>query len=437
MDNNKIKIIYDFSVLGTSLHPTGIPRVIEEMAIGLCRHPECELIFCADKNSFLNIKKYLESVDCFPGYRLSKPDIFLNFSFLAFYAGYCYNRERELKAVIKGGGQHRSWLKFRKRFFHYARKTLGSLIINNMSREDLRTADIYHLMYPKLPEYVRRYGNLSIFQTIHDIIPILYPQYCSDGSARLIKKHIEWLSRKDFLLCVSHSAKNDLLNYSNKFDPERVFVIHLAASKKFHLCEFPEEIRAVKAKYKIPEDNRYILSVATFDPRKNLHLLIRSFAGLVASEKINDMFLVLVGCLGWGYEKIFQEIADNPEIKDRIIITGYVDDTDLSPLYTGALAFVYPSAYEGFGLPPLEAMQCGAPVITSNTSSLPEVVGDAGIMVEPNDVAGLSEAIRKVYGSESLRADMSRRSRERTKLFSWEKCVDQTVAAYKKAISMK
>ena len=128
----------------------------------------------------------------------------------------------------------------------------------------------------------------------------------------------------------------------------------------------------------------------------------------------------------------------NPnEIRNKIIITGYVDDIDLSPLYTGALAFVYPSIYEGFGLPPLEAMQCGAPVITSNTSSLPEVVGDAGIMVEPDDVTGLSGAIYKIYSSEFLRENMSKRSRERAKLFSWEKCVEQIVAAYKKAITMR
>ena len=112
-------------------------------------------------------------------------------------------------------------------------------------------------------------------------------------------------------------------------------------------------------------------------------------------------------------------------------------DLTAAPLYTGALVFVYPSVYEGFGLPPLEAMQCGTPVITSNTSSLPEVVGDAGIMVAPDDAAGLSGAIHKIYSSESFRENMSRRSRERAKLFSWEKCVEQTVAAYKKAITMR
>ena len=432
-----MKVICDVSLLGCSCM-TGVPRVVEEVAIGLCRHPECETIFCSEKNRYSSVKKYLENnVGSFPEYRLSKPDIFLNFSFLAFCVGYCYNRERELKAMIKGGGQHDSRLKFRKRFFNHTRKILSSLIINNVSREDLGTADIYHVMYPCIPKSVRRYNNLSFLHTVHDLIPVLYTQYIPDSSNRLIKKYLDWISEKDFVLCVSHSTRNDLLNYKRRLDPEKVLVTHLAASERFYPCEFPEEVKAVKIKHGIPGDGRYILSVATFDPRKNLHLLIRSFAEVIKSEKINDLFLVLTGRLGWNYKNIFQEVEDNPEIKDKIIITGYVDGADLSPLYTGALAFVYPSIYEGFGLPPLEAMQCGVPVITSNTSSLPEVVGDAGIMVEPNDVAGLSAAIHKVYKSGSLRADMSRRSRERARLFSWEKCVDQTVAAYKKAIAMR
>ena len=432
-----MKVICDISLLGRRC-VTGVPRVVEEVAIGLFRHPECEIIFCADKNSYPYVKKYLESSGCFPEQKLSKPDTLLPFPFFIPYIRYCSEKRRELKAIIKGGSKHKLILKVYKELLNYTRKAAGFFIINNMSRKDLGTANIYHLMYPNIPRYVRRYDNLSVFQTIHDIIPILYPQYIPDGSARLIKRYIDWLSGKDFLLCVSHSTRNDLLNYNRRLDPEKVLVTHLAASEKFYSCESPEEIKTVKKKHKITEDGRYILSVATFDPRKNLHMLIRSFAQLIASEKIKDLSLVLTGRLGWNYRKIFQEIENTPlEIRNKIIMTGYVADADLSPLYTGALAFVYPSIYEGFGLPPLEAMQCGVPVITSNTSSLPEVVGDAGIMIEPDDVVGLSGAIYKIYRSESFREKMAGRSRERAKLFLWEKCVDQTVAAYKKAISTR
>ncbi|MFH2069021.1 MAG: glycosyltransferase family 1 protein [Candidatus Omnitrophota bacterium] len=431
-----MKIICDISILGRH-RMTGVPRVIEEITRGLFYHPECELIFCADKNSYLYAKKYLESIDYFSGYTLSKPDTILPFLFLTSCIRSSSGRIKELKSIIKNGGRHKFILKAGKELLNYTRKGAGFFIISDISRKDLMSADIYHLMYPNLPRYVRRYDNLSFFQTIHDIIPILCPQYIPDGSGRLIKSYINWLAEKDFLLCVSNSTRNDLLNYNRKVNPDRVFVTHLAVSGKFCPCESPEEIERVKRKYKIPKGSRYILSVATFDPRKNLDILIRSFVRLIELERISDLSLVLVGRLGWGYEKIFQEIEDNSGVRDRIIITGYVDDVDLSPMYTGCLAFVYPSAYEGFGLPPLEAMACGAPVITSNTSSLPEVVGGAGIMVAPGDADGLSEAICKICRSESLRQDMSRRSLERAKLFSWEKCVDQTVAAYKKALAMK
>jgi glycosyltransferase involved in cell wall biosynthesis len=122
-------------------------------------------------------------------------------------------------------------------------------------------------------------------------------------------------------------------------------------------------------------------------------------------------------------------------VRDRIVMTGYVAEDDLAPLYSGALAFVYPSLYEGFGLPPLEAMQCGTPVITSNTSSLPEVVGDAGIMVDPLDQDALCDALSRVHGSAALRRELSRRSLARARQFSWERCIDQTLAAYRTALS--
>ena len=144
---------------------------------------------------------------------------------------------------------------------------------------------------------------------------------------------------------------------------------------------------------------------------------------------------MLVGTQGWDYNDIFEEIFKHEDIKKRIIITGYIPDEDLAALYSGALAFVYPSFYEGFGLPHLEAMQCGVPVITSNTCSLPEVVGDAGIMVDPTDADALCHSMLEIYNKSSLREAMSLKSIERAKQFSWEKCTQETLAAYKTALS--
>jgi glycosyltransferase involved in cell wall biosynthesis len=155
---------------------------------------------------------------------------------------------------------------------------------------------------------------------------------------------------------------------------------------------------------------------------------------VVLGERIDDLYLVLTGVQGWHFDQIFEEIANADEVRDRIILTGFVPDGDLAPLYSGALAFVYLSLYEGFGLPPLEAMQCGTPVITSNTSSLPEVVGDAGIMIAPTDGDALCQALLDLYNDPALGQAMSRKSLERAKLFSWEKTVERTIDAYKLAL---
>jgi glycosyltransferase involved in cell wall biosynthesis len=154
----------------------------------------------------------------------------------------------------------------------------------------------------------------------------------------------------------------------------------------------------------------------------------------VREQSLHELRLVLVGAKGWDYDRIFEVIESFDIPRSYIILTGYVADEDLAALYSGALAFIYLSLYEGFGLPPLEAMQCGVPVITSNTSSLPEVVGDAGIMVDPRDENAICQSIFDVYRDQSLRDQMSRRSIERAQLFSWDRTVHETIAAYKLAI---
>ena len=193
-------------------------------------------------------------------------------------------------------------------------------------------------------------------------------------------------------------------------------------------------LEQVRKKFGIP-NGPYILSLSTLEPRKNIAQTIRCFVRLLEQEKIDDLSLVLVGSKGWDYDSIFEEIAASPKIRDRIIVTGYAADEDLAPLYSGATMFVYPSFYEGFGLPPLEAMQCGVPVITSNTSSLPEVVGEAGIMVDPHDADELSQAMLKIYNSTDARQRMSLESLEQAQKFSWKRCAEQTIDTYKAAVA--
>ena len=156
---------------------------------------------------------------------------------------------------------------------------------------------------------------------------------------------------------------------------------------------------------------------------------------LVRAERLDDLHLVLTGERGWNADGIFAASGELADLRDRIVFTGYVDDVDLAPLYSGALAFAYPSLYEGFGLPPLEAMQCGTPVVTSNAASLPEVVGDAGRMVDPADGAGLAQALLDLYRDPALRADASARGLLRARQFTWARYAERCVAGYRAALA--
>lgn len=184
-----------------------------------------------------------------------------------------------------------------------------------------------------------------------------------------------------------------------------------------------ENLSSIKRKYNIPPDKHYIFSLCNLEPRKNLKRILKTFIDFIKKNRIGDLYFVLGGGITPGFgEKIEKTINDLDTYGDKIIRIGYVDDEDLATLYSGAEWFVYTSQYEGFGLPPLEAMSCGCPVITSNNSSLPEVVGDAGIMIDWDSDEQHIEAYEKYYFDENLRMENSKKGLERSKLFSWGRC---------------
>jgi len=193
----------------------------------------------------------------------------------------------------------------------------------------------------------------------------------------------ENLNKNDYYLAVSENTRKDFLKYFPKrIDSEKIRVISLGYDEKFKPYKV-NNITTVKRKYGIPENKKYIFSLCTLDPRKNLLRVIKTFIAFVKKNNIDDTVFVLAG---GHWEKFLPQlqnaVKELGEYSNRIIRTGYIDDEDLPILYNGAEWFVYTSAYEGFGLPPLEAMACGCPVIVSNNSSLPEVVEDAGIMID-------------------------------------------------------
>jgi glycosyltransferase involved in cell wall biosynthesis len=186
-------------------------------------------------------------------------------------------------------------------------------------------------------------------------------------------------------------------------------------------------------KYKIPK-GKFILSLCTFEPRKNIGLVIKSYVKLRQTFNVDDLNLVLVGTKGWDFDSIFNEMDVFPEFKQQIFITGFVEDNDLASIYSSSLMFVYPSHYEGFGLPPLEAMKCGIPVITSNNSSLPEVVGDAGITFDVTQTDKLTDLMYDLYSNELLRKHYADLAIIQAEKFTWEKTSNKTIQAYNIAL---
>jgi glycosyltransferase involved in cell wall biosynthesis len=281
---------------------------------------------------------------------------------------------------------------------------------------------------------MRTASNLKRFLTVYDLIAIRWPELFEAPVSHFLTRTLESVSPEDFSLCISQSTKNDLCNYRPDLNPDRIFITRLGASDNFRPCTDTNAISAVKTKYGIPPETEYLLSLCTLEPRKNLDQAIRCFARVVKQEHLENLRLVLVGPKGWDYEHIFAASSEAEQVSEYVIFTDFVADEDLSPLYSGALAFIYLSLYEGFGLPPLEAMQCGTPVITSNTSSLPEVVGDAGKMFDPIDADAICQGLLDVYSDPELRRTMRQRSLQRAKLFGWDRCTRETIAAYQTAL---
>ncbi|MDD3245400.1 MAG: glycosyltransferase family 1 protein [Methanosarcina sp.] len=260
--------------------------------------------------------------------------------------------------------------------------------------------------------------------TVHDLMQVMFPEMVKP-SVYFIQKFFlpKTLKYADAIITDSYSTKNDLITLF-KIPEHKINVIYLAANNEYKLLD-SKEVGQVKKRYGI--DSPFILYVGSLKPLKNISTLIKSFYHL--KKKNLPHKLVITGKRRLKYKEIFR-LIDELNLQNDIIFTGYVDKTDLPALYNAAELFVSPSIYEGFGLPPLEAMACGCPVITSNTSSLPEVVGDAGIMVDPYDVDGLADSMYEVLTNDRLKNDMSKKGLNRAKMFSWEKCARETLKVY-------
>lgn len=241
------------------------------------------------------------------------------------------------------------------------------------------------------------------------------------------------------LLAISQATRDDLVRHYG-VRPERVSVTYLAADETYAPVPDMARIAGVKARCGIAGE--YLLFVGTLQPRKNLVRLVRAFAEATGSggqspdqPEHPPPLLVLAGKKGWWSGELMGVVKELG-LEGRVVFPGYVPASDLPALYSGATAFVFPSLYEGFGMPVLEAMACGTPVLAANVSSLPEVVGDAGLLVDPTDTGALAAAMRRLVDDAALRSELRRRGLARAGLFSWERCARETLAALRQALDL-
>jgi glycosyltransferase involved in cell wall biosynthesis/ubiquinone/menaquinone biosynthesis C-methylase UbiE len=289
-------------------------------------------------------------------------------------------------------------------------------------REALGAVDVLHSPFFNAPR--EHHGALVV--TIHDVSFLLQPQFHTEANRlHCLQGTLNAALYADRIIAVSMRTKQDLMDYF-AIPEERIRVIHEAPRKVYSPERNVEVIRGALERLGI--FHNFILFVGSLEPRKNLKTLLQAYARYV-KQHAGQEWLVVAGGKGWLNDDLSQ-VAAELGIAERVKFLGYVQEIDLRVLYSAAKLFVYPSIYEGFGLPPLEAMACGAPVITSNTSALPEVVGDAALLIDPHNSDELCQAMQRVLCDGDLRLRMRREGLTRAKLFSWEQTAEETLAVY-------
>jgi glycosyltransferase involved in cell wall biosynthesis len=292
----------------------------------------------------------------------------------------------------------------------------------------LGPVDVVHSTTFCVPRFRMRPKRLVV--TIYDLSFITHPDlhlpanvaHCLAGT-RLAIEHA------DAIIAISEHTRRDLIERLAA-PAERITVTPLAHDASFVRVADPRRLAAVRKRYRLPE--HFILFLGALEPRKNLPRLIEAYATLPA-ELRRDVKLVVAGMSGWLNDSVHGRVGELG-LEKSVHFAGYVHADDLSAVYSLATTLAYPSLYEGFGLPVLEAMACGTPVLTSNVSSLPEVAGDAATLVDPLDVSSIASGLHGMLESPSLRAELAGRGRARAASFSWDRCARQTLEVYRRAM---
>ncbi|MER2598167.1 MAG: glycosyltransferase family 1 protein [Caldilineales bacterium] len=267
--------------------------------------------------------------------------------------------------------------------------------------------------------------------TIHDISFEHYPQFFSPRDLLILKTLVPLSARRAAqVITVSEHARSEIIERYG-LPAHKVSVTYEAAGEQFQPVHDGTRLHALRSRYDLGT-RPYVLALGNLQPRKNMVRLVQAFARAAATLP-DPPLLVLAGKALWRESEVYTAVQQ-AGVEALVRFPGYVADEDLPALYSAAELFVYPSLYEGFGLPPLEAMACATPVISSDVASLPEVVGDAALMINPHDTDSLAHALHLVLSQPTLRAELSRRGPLHAATFSWDRCARQTMAAYARAL---
>jgi glycosyltransferase involved in cell wall biosynthesis len=283
--------------------------------------------------------------------------------------------------------------------------------------------DVYHAPHYVLPAAVRCRSVV----TIHDCIHLMFPQYLPNRAAYAYARASMWAAarRSDRILTVSEASKRDILSLFN-VKPEKIVVVYNAIDEHFSATPSEEHVARIRERYQL--DHKFVLYVGNIKPHKNLVRLIEAFSDLRRTH--DDLKLLIIGDEISKLPALRRAVHRN-KLHKYVRFLGYLKDDTLTVLYRLASVFVFPSLYEGFGLPPLEAMASGTPVVTSNVSSLPEVTGDAAVLVDPYDVDSIGDGMRRILDDPRLADELRLKGLKRAREFSWERSVEKTQRVYR------
>jgi glycosyltransferase involved in cell wall biosynthesis len=285
-------------------------------------------------------------------------------------------------------------------------------------------AELFHATEHLLPPL---HGVPTVL-TVHDMIFKLFPEHQKRLNYWYLNATMPlYCQRASAIVTVSECSRRDLVAHYG-VDPEKVTVIYEAAAREFRPAS-PTAVEAIRRRYGLPE--QFLIHVGTLEPRKNLTRLVEALQRLRGEGLVVPLWVV--GGKGWLYDEFFRRL-EGLDVRDAVHLAGYVPAADLPLLYSAATAAAVPSVYEGFGLPVLEAMACGTPVVASNSSSLPETGGDAARYFDPYDVDAMAEMLRAVWTDAGLRAEMRRRGLVQAAQFSWERAAEETMKVYEQVL---